>query len=124
MAIEAVLKQLSWEGNTENHGKLCHHGGTSGLHAFGVPGERRLTLNCSGNVELLVHYLDLLIDHLPRKPIDRGVYPVMLFTSTMNLLRSVSPRVHRPLYAIASISEFHVSVICFAGRASDGLGRV
>ena len=49
-------------------------------HAFGVPGERRLTLNCSGNVELLVHYLDLLIDHLPRKPIDRGVYPVMLFT--------------------------------------------
>ena len=48
--------------------------------AFGVPGERRLTLNCSGNVELLVHYLDLLIDHLPRKPIDRGVYPVMLFT--------------------------------------------
>jgi len=49
-------------------------------HAFGVPGERRLALNCSGNVELLVHYLDLLIDHLPRKPIDRGVYPVMLFT--------------------------------------------
>jgi len=48
--------------------------------AFGVPGERRLTLNCSGNVELLVHYLDLVIDHLPRKPIDRGVYPVMLFT--------------------------------------------
>ena len=80
MAIEAVLKQLSWEGNTENHGKLCHHGGTSGLHAFGVPGERRLTLNCSGNVELLVQHFDLLIDHLPRKPIDRGVYPVMLFT--------------------------------------------
>ena|SRR5437868_5055056 len=93
-------------------------------HAFGVPGERRLALKCSGNVELLVQHFDLLIDHLPRKPIDRGVYPVMLFTSTMNLLRSVSPRVHRPLYAIASISEFHVSVICFAGRASDGLGRV
>jgi len=48
--------------------------------AFGVPGERRLTLNCSGNVELLVQHFDLLIDHLPRKPIDRGVYPVMLFT--------------------------------------------
>src|SRR5437870_2892343 len=29
--------------------------------AFGVPGERRLTLNCSGNVELLVQHFDLLI---------------------------------------------------------------
>ena len=48
-------------------------------HAFGVPGERRLTLNSSGNVELLVYELDLVIDHLPRKPIDRGVYPVMPF---------------------------------------------
>ena len=49
-------------------------------HAFGVPGERRLALKCSGNVELLVQHFDLLIDHLPRKPIDRGVYSVMLFT--------------------------------------------
>src|SRR5437660_11742320 len=63
-------------------------------HAFGVPGERRFALNCSGNVELLVHYLDLLIDHLPRKPIDRGVYSVMLFTfdngSCFNLCRNLN----------------------------------
>jgi len=39
VAIEPVLKQLSWEGNTENVGKLCHHGCTGGLRAFGVPGE-------------------------------------------------------------------------------------
>jgi len=81
MAIEPVLKQLNEKGGMPKMlGSFVTTGGARASRAFGVPGERRLALNCSGNVELLVHYLDLLIDHLPRKPIDRGVYPVMLFT--------------------------------------------
>ncbi len=34
------------------------------------------TINC---LDLLVHYLDLLVDHLPGQPIDRYINPVMLF---------------------------------------------
>src|SRR6266480_6893306 len=81
MAIEPVLKQLNEKGGMPKmRGSFVSTGGARASHAFGVPGERRLTLNCSGNVEVLVQHFDLLIDHLPRKPIDRGVYPVMLFT--------------------------------------------
>ena len=31
-------------------------------------------------LELFVYHLDLLVEHLPGKPIDRHVHPVVLFT--------------------------------------------
>jgi hypothetical protein len=66
-------------------------------HALAVPGECTRTMNCPRGVrracragpvakagsppqaELFVYDLDLFIDHLPGKPVDRHVHPVALF---------------------------------------------
>ncbi len=60
--------------------------------------------------KLLVYDLDLVVEHLPGKPVDRGVHPIMLLAFDAEFCKVVSPGAYRPLCATTSSIRFHVRV--------------